>query len=228
MEKVTKDGRVFNAERELSKFKLNGKWAVRLDGKNVYVHRLMWEHFIGSIPHYGYIIFKDFNPDNLTLDNLKFVNNFEMQMTVKDKSHDFPYVTTFNRKERIGYRFVYKGKYFFSSDSEETLESFYRDRVLSKLSELVEDITVNYTDNLVVHTNSRVYSSKNISGVIYNKNTGRWIFPNEFNMISLPGTRKSVHAPTFVWNLLYPFDKAELADFRVSASYRYFDLVKVK
>lgn len=58
----------------------DGYWYVKVSMPNKWYrqHALLWEQHYGAIPAGNVVVFKDHNPDNLTIDNLECINRREL------------------------------------------------------------------------------------------------------------------------------------------------------
>lgn len=66
----------------------DGYYEVRIDGKFVLKHRHLWEQANGKIPRGYAVVFKDRNPQNITLDNLELINRKELMN--RNTIHRYP------------------------------------------------------------------------------------------------------------------------------------------
>ena len=76
-----------------------GRKSVRLNNKNVRIHRLVYETFIGDIPNGKLVDHIDRNPSNNNLTNLRIASKFENQRNMNIR-----------RDNKTGYKGVYFNK----------------------------------------------------------------------------------------------------------------------
>lgn len=247
---VTKEGVVTNAKtgRVMKAFKCNGKWVTKAYGTNYYTHRMMWEQYFGPVFRDEVVMFKDDNPDNLSLDNLYKTDRFAAYDRMDE---DFPYCYC----EQGGVfwkRFIckYKGKVLASSTKEDwdeyedrhhsnyNMEYFYDYKAIKELKKVIPNRVAplwGYEDLYDVHSNSGIKAGTQEGiAVLYNKKTKRWINYSSIGgdgrvkIVNHDGKTVNINILKYVWNSFNPNNLAEEVKFRSPQEGLFFDLVKIR
>lgn len=248
---VTKEGVVTNAKtgRVMKAFKCNGKWVTKAHGTNYYTHRMMWEQYFGPVFRDEVVMFKDDNPDNLSLDNLYKTDRFAAYDRTNE---DFPYC--YSEQGGVHWkRFIckYKGKILASSNKADWddykerhnfnyhMEHFYDFKAIHALKRVIPNRVAplwGFEDLYDVHSNSGVTAGNENSGVavLHNKKTGRWTSyasnggDGRVKIVDHNGKSVNINILKYVWNSFNPNNLAEEVKFRSPQEGLFFDLIKVR
>jgi hypothetical protein len=253
---VTKDGVVTNTKtgRVMKAFKNSGKWVTKAHGTNYYTHRMMWEQYFGPVGKDEVVMFKDDNPDNLSLDNLYKTDRFAIYDRI---SGDYPFCTVerldgwdrftckYNGKILVrttvdDFRYKTKGRIgekIVTTYNDLTMGVFYDRFALPALQKVIPNKVVplwGFEGLYEVHTNSRYYGYSGGIAVIKNLKTGRWTCYNDtistrkVSLTDAEGKSRKIDPLVYVWNSLNPNDLAKEVDFRSPNKGLFFDLVKIR
>lgn len=253
---VTKEGVVTNVKtgRVMKAFKCNGRWVTKAHGTNYYTHRMMWEQYFGPVGKDEVVMFKDDNPDNLSLDNLYKTDRFAAYDRI---SGDYPFCTVEKLDGWDRFTCKYNGKVLVRTTKNDfrnpskhmvagkmitlyndlTMDVFYDKYAIKALQKVIPNKVAplwGFEGLYEVHTNTNYAGYSGGTAVFKNLKSGRWTCYNptsktkKITLIDANGRSRKIDPLVYAWNSFNPNDLAKEVNFRSPDKGLFFDLVKIR